>query len=55
MALSSILNHYYPEYDFNCFKKIVDFMPFIIRLDFDGEKLKNSQVELVIHKERLPR
>lgn len=54
-ALSTILNYYYPEFDFNCFKKIVDFMPFIIRLDFDGEKLKNSQVELVIHKERLPR
>lgn len=54
-ALSTILNHYYPEFDFKCFKKIVDFMPFIIRLDFDGEKCVNSQVELVIHKERLPR
>lgn len=54
-ALSTILNHYFPEYDFKCFKKIVDFMPFIIRLDFDGEKCVNSQVELVIHKERLPR
>lgn len=50
-ALSTILNHYYPEFDFKCFKKIVDFMPFIIRLDFDGENCVNSQVELVIHKE----
>ncbi len=50
-ALSTILNYYYPEFNFECFKKIVDFMPFIIRLDFDGEKCVNSQVELVIHKE----
>lgn len=49
-ALSSILNHYYPEFDFVCFKKIVDFMPFVIRLDFDGEKCLNAQVELIIHR-----
>lgn len=54
-ALSTILNNYYPEFDFNCFKKIVDFMPFIIRLDFDGDKCVNSQVELVIHKEYIPK
>lgn len=53
-ALSTILNYYYPEFDFKCFKKIVDFMPFIIRLDFDGEKCVNSQVELVIRKEYRP-
>lgn len=54
-ALSTILNHYYPEFDFKCFKKIVDFMPFIIRLDFDGKKLAGSQIELVIHKEYKPK
>lgn len=51
MALSTILSYYYPEFDFACFMKIVDFMPFIIRLDFDGEKCVNSQTELVIRKE----
>ena len=50
-ALSTILNYYYPEFGFECFKKIVDFMPFIIRLDFDGENCVNHQVELIIHKE----
>lgn len=54
-ALSTILNYYYPEFDFKCFKKIVDFMPFIIRLDFEGESCINSQVELVINKEFKPR
>lgn len=50
-ALSTILNHYYPDFDFKCFKKIVDFMPFIIRLDFDGKKCVNYQTELIIHKD----
>lgn len=49
-ALSAILNYYYPQFDFECFKKIVDFMPFVIRLDFDGEECTNAQVELVIHR-----
>lgn len=50
-ALSTILNFYYPQYDFECFKKIVDFMPFVIRLDFERDTPVNYQVELVIHKE----
>lgn len=49
-ALSAILNHYYPQFGFECFKKIVDFMPFVIRHDFDGENCVNAQVELVIHR-----
>lgn len=50
-ALSTILNYFYPQFDFSCFKKIVDFMPFVIRLDFDSDKPVNYQVELIVHKE----
>lgn len=50
-ALSTILNFYYPQYDFECFMKIIDFMPFVIRLDFEGEDIIGAQVELVIRKE----
>ncbi|MDE7361656.1 MAG: histidine phosphatase family protein [Oscillospiraceae bacterium] len=50
-ALSTMLNFFYPQYDFECFKKIVNFMPFVIRLDFEGDVVVNYQVELVIHKE----
>ena len=49
-ALSAILNYYYSQFNFECFKKIVDFMPFVIRLDFDGDKCVNAQVELVVHR-----
>lgn len=49
-ALSTMLNYYFPQFDFECFKKIVNFMPFVIRLDFEDEKCLNAQVELVIHK-----
>lgn len=50
-ALSTILNYYYPQYDYKCFMKIVDFMPFVIRLDFEGDENVGAQVELVIRKE----
>ncbi|MBD5129683.1 MAG: histidine phosphatase family protein [Ruminococcaceae bacterium] len=50
-ALSTMLNYYYPRFDFEYFKKIVNFMPFVIRLDFEGDMLVNYQVELIIHKE----
>lgn len=49
-ALSTILNYYYPEYDYSCFMKIIDFMPFVIRVDFENGSAVKAQVELVIHK-----
>ena len=49
-ALSTILNYYYPQFGFEEFKKIVNFMPFVIRLDLEGETLLGAQVELVMHK-----
>lgn len=50
-ALSTILNYYYPQFDFECFCRIVDLMPFVIRLDFEDDKIINAQVELAIRKE----
>ncbi len=37
-ALSSILNYYNPKFNCNDFLRIVDWMPYIIGLDFEGEK-----------------
>lgn len=38
-ALSSILNYFNPDFNVNCFFRIIDWMPYIIELDFDGTKL----------------
>lgn len=38
-ALSSILNFYNPKFECNDFLRIIDWMPYIIELDFSGEKL----------------
>ncbi len=49
-ALSTILNYYYPEFNAECFFKIVDFMPFVIRVEFENKRAVNAGVELVIKK-----
>lgn len=38
-ALSSILNYYNSEFGCDDFLRIIDWMPYIIELDFSGEKL----------------
>lgn len=38
-ALSSILNYFNPDFNVNCFFRIIDWMPYIIELDFVGTKL----------------
>ena len=38
-ALSTILNHYHPAFGCEDFLRIVDWMPYIVRLTFDGQRL----------------
>lgn len=38
-ALSSIMNYYIPEFGCNDFLRIIDWMPYIVEMDFDGQKL----------------
>ena len=38
-ALSTILNHYRPSFGYEDFLRIVDWMPYIVRLTFDGQRL----------------
>lgn len=49
-AMSTILNYYYPQFDAQCFFKIVDFMPFVLRVDFEGVDAVGAGVELIIKK-----
>ncbi len=50
-ALSSILNYYDETYNCDSFLRMIDWMPYIIELDFDGEKLIDKKEHLYIEKE----
>jgi len=52
-ALSTILNYYNPEFGCEDFLRIIDYMPYIIRLDFNGLKYLGNQELLIIEKEFL--
>jgi 2,3-bisphosphoglycerate-dependent phosphoglycerate mutase len=47
-ALSTILNYFDPSFGFERFKRLVDSMPYIIRLDFDGLECVGKEELLVI-------
>jgi len=49
-ALSTILNYYEPEFDMNSFLRIINYMPYIIRLDFDGESFIGKEECLYLEK-----
>ncbi len=50
-ALSTILNYYKPEYDFHSFMRILDFMPYVVKLEFEGEDFLGMSEELIVEKE----
>ncbi len=50
-ALSSILNHYDDTFDCDSFLRIIDWMPYIIELDFNGKKYSGCTEHLYVHKE----
>lgn len=50
-ALSSILNYYDPTYDYDSFLRIVNYMPYIIKLDFVGTQCVGKEEILIVDKE----
>lgn len=40
-ALSTIMNYYYPEFGCADFLRIIDWMPYIVEMNFEGQKLVN--------------
>lgn len=50
-ALSSILRYYDPSYNCDSFFRMIDWMPFIVELDFEGEKLVDKVEHLYVYKE----
>ncbi len=49
-ALSTIINFYKPEYDFHSFMRILDFMPYVMKMEFDGEEFLGMSEELIVEK-----
>lgn len=49
-ALSTILNYYDPEFGCSDFLRIIDWMPYIIELDFDGDKLLSIEEHCYVEK-----
>lgn len=50
-ALCSILNYYDPSFSCRDFFRIIDWMPYILELDFEGDRLVKSREHLHILKE----
>ena len=50
-ALSTILNYYNPAFDCDSFMRIIDYMPYIVKLEFDGAQYAGMTEELIIKKE----
>lgn len=50
-ALSSILNYYDNSFSCNDFLRIIDWMPYILELDFEGTKLVNKSEHCHVEKE----
>lgn len=47
-ALSTILNYFNPDYNFDSFKRIVDYMPYVVKMEFDDEGKNVSFAEVLI-------
>lgn len=50
-ALATIINYFRPEYLCDSFLRIIDFMPYVFRMDFEGRKLIGSKELFYIKKE----
>ena len=50
-ALSTILNYYNPAFDCDSFIRIIDYMPYIVKIEFDGAQYAGMSEELIIKKE----
>lgn len=50
-ALCSVLNYYNPEFGCKDFLRIIDWMPYVIELDFEGDRLVSQKEHCHIEKE----
>lgn len=49
-ALSTIINYFYPDYNYESFMRILDYMPYVVKMEIDGDKCLSSEEVLIIEK-----
>ena len=54
-ALATIINNYYPEFGYTDVFRIINFMPYIVRMDFDSSGSCLSKEEVLIIERRYER
>lgn len=47
-ALSTMINYFYHDYNFESFKRMVDYMPYVVKMEFDDEDNCVSFEEILI-------
>lgn len=50
-ALSTMINFYYPEFAFESFMRIIDYMPYVVKMELDCDKCLSFEEILVVKKE----
>ncbi len=50
-ALSTIINYYYNDFNYDSFMRIIDYMPYIVKIEFDDKKALSLEEILIIEKE----
>ena len=50
IALSTILNYYDPSWNCDSFLRIIDWMPFVVELDFDGTRYLSGAERVHVEK-----
>ena len=53
-ALSTILHHYDPSFNCDSFLRLIDWMPFVVELDFDGTVFLSKTEHAHVEKEYKP-
>ncbi len=50
-ALSTMINYYYPEFGFESFMRIIDYMSYVVKMELEGDKCLSFEEILVVKKE----
>ncbi|MBQ2799541.1 MAG: histidine phosphatase family protein [Ruminiclostridium sp.] len=50
-ALSTIINYYYNDFNYDSFMRIIDYMPYVVKIEFDDKKALSLEEILIIEKE----